>query len=94
MFDTNGSTMGMLGIFSTSPIEKNGERVSRGKNAAEAAHRAKTEFLANMSHDMKTPLSGIVTTAEVIAYDQESRERDRQFVSDYFCFWQTIFFFQ
>ena len=50
------------------------------KNAAEAAHRAKPNF-ANMSHDMKTPLSGIVTTAEVIAYDQESRERDRQFAS-------------
>ena len=64
-----------------SPHGKSRKDLIVAKQQAEAANRAKTEFIANMSHDMKTPLSGIVTTAEVIAYGPNSKERDRQFAA-------------
>ncbi|MCD8525469.1 MAG: ATP-binding protein [Gammaproteobacteria bacterium] len=51
------------------------------KEKAEVANRAKTEFLASMSHDMKTPLAGIVTTAEVIVGDKTAPDRDKQYAA-------------
>ncbi|MBP9726793.1 MAG: PAS domain-containing protein, partial [Gammaproteobacteria bacterium] len=36
--------------------------------AAEAANRAKTEFLANMSHDVKTPMTGVVSVADLMMH--------------------------
>ncbi|MBP9726988.1 MAG: PAS domain-containing protein, partial [Gammaproteobacteria bacterium] len=40
----------------------------KSKNAAEAANRAKTEFLANMSHDVKTPMTGVVSVADLMMH--------------------------
>lgn len=34
--------------------------ITKSKEQAEAANRAKTEFLANMSHEIRTPLNGII----------------------------------
>ena len=49
------------------------------KNAAEAASRSKTEFLGSISHDMKSPLVGIVSSADIIAYDQNMPKKARYF---------------
>ena len=82
IFDTSNIHIGFAGIARDVTEEVlMARKLLVSKNAAEAANRAKTEFLANMSHDMKTPLSGIVTTAEVIANDPTSQERDRQFAA-------------
>ena len=36
------------------------------RNSAEAAARAKTEFLANMSHEVRTPMTGILISSELL----------------------------
>lgn len=82
IYDNQRNVIGLLGIsFDITDRKKMEKELTLSKEKAEAANRAKTEFLANMSHDMKTPLAGIVTSADVIAYDQNAPERDRQFAS-------------
>ncbi|QDR83234.1 Sensor histidine kinase RcsC [Sporomusa termitida] len=36
------------------------------RNSAEAAARAKTEFLANLSHEVRTPMTGILISSELL----------------------------
>lgn len=79
LLDEHKNVVGVLGIsFDITDRKQMEEELIKSKNAAESASRAKTEFLANMSHDMKTPLTGVVGMADLMAHDNGARELDRQ----------------
>ncbi len=43
------------------------QRLSKARQAAEAANEAKSAFLATMSHEIRTPLNGILGMADIMA---------------------------
>jgi len=47
-------------------LSRRADELSRGKEAADAALRAKADVLASMSHELRTPLNGIIGLTEMV----------------------------
>lgn len=79
LFDNDDNIIGAVGISVDITDRKLAEsRLRKALAQVEKLNRAKSEFIANMSHDIKTPLSGMIGMAEVLAQhpgDPENAER-------------------
>src|SRR5262245_56684095 len=64
-------------------MEELASELTRARDEAASANRAKSVFLANMSHELKTPLNAILGFAEVIsskALGKTSQERQMEYM--------------
>jgi len=52
--------------------------LSRAKEAAEEANRAKSAFLANMSHEIRTPMNAILGFSQLMRRDPETTPKQKQ----------------
>jgi osomolarity two-component system, sensor histidine kinase SLN1 len=61
-------------------VEQRTAELEESKQAAEAANKMKTLFVANISHELKTPLNGIIGTAQTAQAETKvaSLKRDMQ----------------
>jgi PAS domain S-box-containing protein len=75
-----GRTIGTFGISrDVTEIKRTQEELTRARDAADAASRAKGDFLANMSHEIRTPLNGIIGMTELLLNtDLSAEQRDYQ----------------
>lgn len=69
---------GLIGLVGTLGIGGATWQLNRKKEKAEAANRLKSAFLANMTHDMRTPLTGMLGMAELLA--RETAEPRRRYL--------------
>lgn len=62
----------------TQALTQQNVELMRAKQEAEAADRAKTAFLANVNHELRTPLSIILSSSELMSYDKELTPKQKE----------------
>ena len=70
--DDGGNLSHFVGVqFDMTTHQRVENKLSRARDVAEAANKAKSAFVANMSHEIRTPLTTVVGMTEVLL-EQES----------------------
>lgn len=54
------------------------EEMTRAKEDAESANKAKTEFLSRMSHELRTPLNAVLGFGQLMEFDTDNSLSDTQ----------------
>lgn len=68
--------IGILGISVDITPQKEAEKqILIAKERAEAANKIKEDFLYNMRHDIRTPFTGIITLAQLMADEETNTEK-------------------
>lgn len=80
IFNKNKDVIGIVGISTDITYRKIMEQeLIKEKERAEVANKAKKRFLYNMRHDIRTPFTGIVGMAELLA-NIETDKKKRQYI--------------
>ena len=75
----DGKTRGVLAsLEDVTQLEETQHELSRSKEAADAANRAKSDFLARMSHEIRTPMNAILGFTDVLRRGFETSQLERQ----------------
>ena len=62
----------------TQALTQQNLQLIQAKQEAEAADRAKTTFLANVNHELRTPLSIILSSSELMSYDKTLTPKQKE----------------
>lgn len=74
--DASGNPYRTVGVVEDITEHLRLQEAERGREAAEAANRAKSEFLSRMSHELRTPLNAMLGFAQLLALDPQGTGAD------------------